>query len=84
LGGKRFEVNCLSKIKIWVHIHRLAPLFLGKFSLIYKKKRDPTFSLPFLFIKYSKTAYQKHHIHVNIQNLKKMGHIFKRKKIMGL
>jgi hypothetical protein len=35
---------------------------------------------PFLFIKYSKTTYQKHHLHVNIQNL---GHIFNRKKNYG-
>ena len=48
----------------------------GKFS--FYEKSDTIFSSPFLFIKYSKTTYQKHHKHVNIQNMKVMGHIFNR------
>jgi hypothetical protein len=35
------------------------------------EKNNPTVFLPFLFIKYSKTTYQKHHLHVNIQKLEK-------------
>ena len=60
--------------------------FLGKikalflFFIFILWKSDTTFSSPFLFIKYSKTTYQKHYILVNIQNMKKMGHVFNRKK----
>jgi hypothetical protein len=43
--------------------------FFGKF--LFYEKNNPTVCLPFLFIKYSKTTYQKHHLHVNIQKLKK-------------
>jgi hypothetical protein len=53
---------------------------LGGGGFSFNEKGHPTFSSPFLFIKYSKTTYQNHHIH--IQNMKKMGHIFDRKKIM--
>ena len=56
--------------------------FFGKFT--FYEKSYPSSSSPFLFIKYSKTTYQKHTIHVNIQNMKKMGHIFNKKKIWGL
>jgi hypothetical protein len=79
----KFEFNCLSKTRIWVHIYRLeGAFFFGKFT--FYEKSDPSFSSPFLFIKYSKTTYQKHTIHVNIKNMKKMGHIFNKKKILGL
>jgi hypothetical protein len=54
----------------------------GKFT--FYEKNDPSFSSPFLFIKYSKTTYQKHPMHVNIQNMTKMGHIFNRKKYGAL
>jgi hypothetical protein len=43
----RFEVNCLSKTKIWVHIHKLVGTFFGGKSLFYEKS-NPTCSLPFL------------------------------------
>jgi hypothetical protein len=70
--------SCLYKTKTWVHIHRLVrTIFLGEKSFYWKT--DPTFSTPFLFIRYSKTKYQKHHIHVNIQNIIKLRHIFNRK-----
>ena len=59
-----------------------AHFFGGKFT--FYEKSDPSFSSPFLFIKYSKTTYQKHTIHVNIKNMKKMRHIFNKKKIWGL
>jgi hypothetical protein len=45
---------------------------LGKKSFLLKKKLTqlfPHLSL-FFIIKYSKTTYQKHHIHVNMQNMK--------------
>jgi hypothetical protein len=42
-------------------------------KIIFINKTDPTFSTPFLFIKYSKTTHWKHHIHVIIQNVKKRG-----------
>ena len=35
---------------------------------------------PLLFIKYSKASYIYIYIHVNIQNMIKMGHIFNREK----
>ena len=66
----------------FIFIDWLAPFFFWKI-FIYEKS-NPTFSLPFLFTKYSKTTYQKHHVHVNIQNLKKMGHVFNRFFFMGL
>jgi hypothetical protein len=62
--------------------------FFGKFT--FYEKSYPSSSSPFLFIKYSKTTYQKHtlktyiNIHVNIQNMKKMGHIFNKKQIWSL
>jgi hypothetical protein len=46
---------------------------LGGKIIFIKKKTDPTFYTPFLFIKYSKTTHLKHHIHVIIQNVKKWG-----------
>jgi hypothetical protein len=42
----RIGVNCLSKTKIWVQIHRLVgTFFCGKFS--FYEKDNPTCSLPF-------------------------------------
>jgi hypothetical protein len=32
--------------------------------VLFYEKSNPTFSLSFLFIKYSKTTYQKHHLHI--------------------
>jgi hypothetical protein len=78
----KFEFNCLSKTRIWVHIYRLEGTFFWKIYILWKSY--PSSSSPFLFIKYSKTTYQKHAIHVNIQIMKKMGHIFNKKKIWGL
>ena len=51
-------------------------------KIIFIKKTDPTFYTPFLFIKYSKTTHWKHHIHVIIQNVKKLG-IFSIEKNYG-
>jgi hypothetical protein len=56
---------------------------LGGGDFYFIKKSNPTFSLPFLFIKYSKTTYQKHHIDVNIQNLKKKWGIFSIEFVYG-
>jgi hypothetical protein len=47
---KRVEVNCFSKTKIWVHIHRLVGTFFrGKFP--FDEKDNPTCSLPFVLLK---------------------------------
>ena len=52
-----------------VHIHRLVSTFFENFYFI--KKSDPTFHpLYFFIIRYSKTTCKKHHMHVNIQNMK--------------
>ena len=70
-GKKDFKLTAF--LKPWygfIFIGWLAT-FLGE-KLSFCEKSDPPFSLPFLFIKNSKTTYQKHHIHVNIQNLKKV------------
>ena len=45
--------------------------FGGGGGFLFYEKNNQTVFLPFLFIKYSKTTYQKHHLHVNIQKLKK-------------
>jgi len=50
------------------------------------KKVSQLFLGFFFKIKYSKTTYPKHHIHVivNIQNMKKMWDNFNRKKLWAL
>jgi hypothetical protein len=48
-----FEVNCLYKT-IWDSYPGIGQ---GEKFILIKKKTDPTFSTPFLFIKYSKTTH---------------------------
>ena len=74
----RFEVNCLSKAKIWVHIHRLVVTFsfFGKYSLKLWKKVIQLFSWIFTFsfcYIFKKNKSTISYIHVNIQNMKKWG-----------
>jgi hypothetical protein len=45
--------------------------FWGENFLFYEEN-NPTVFLPFLFIKYSKTTYKKHHLHVNIHGGKSL------------
>ena len=49
-----FEVNCLYKT-IWDSYPGIG--YIGGKIIFTKKKIDPSFSTPFLFIKYSKTTH---------------------------
>ena len=85
----RFEVNCLSKTKIWVHIHRLVVTFSFFWKIFIKimKKSNPTFFLNLhlfflLYIQNNKSTIS--YIHVNIQNMKKCGIFLIEKQILGI
>ena len=58
--------------------------YIFKANFHFIKILSQIFLALFIFIKYSKTTCQKHHLQVNIQNLKNNWYIFKRKQISGL
>ena len=51
-------------------VHRLVSTFFENFYFIKKKVTQLLHPFYFFIIKYSKTTCKKHHMHVNIQNMK--------------